>query len=282
MKNNYIRYPDFKAKSFTISFDDNVTQDERLIELMEQYGIKGTFNIIPHWFRREDDTSIPEDPTYINVTAKVGKELYDKPFIEVANHSYDHAWFNMLPPSMQLREIQKGREELEHFFDRILTGFAYPYGCFTADTEEILRLAGITYARTVTSTNSFYLPQNWLEWNPTCHYASENLHSLTNEFLDLALEDLEVPRCFYVWGHTFEMDRMDNWNVIEDLFATMSGKEDIWYATNGEICDYMKSAEQLVYSMDETYIKNPTSTEIFMEIDEKKYRIKPGETAILR
>ena len=47
MNEMYLRFPGGKKKAFTISYDDNVTQDERLIDLMERYGIKGTFNIIP-------------------------------------------------------------------------------------------------------------------------------------------------------------------------------------------------------------------------------------------
>lgn len=32
-------------KLFTVSYDDGTEQDCRIIALMEQYGIKGTFNI---------------------------------------------------------------------------------------------------------------------------------------------------------------------------------------------------------------------------------------------
>ena len=45
MKQCYMRFPGGKKKAFTISYDDNITQDERLIKKMEQYHIKGTFNI---------------------------------------------------------------------------------------------------------------------------------------------------------------------------------------------------------------------------------------------
>ena len=56
MNEMYLRFPGGRKKAFTISYDDNTTQDERLIELMKQYNIKGTFNIIPNWFlpRRGD------------------------------------------------------------------------------------------------------------------------------------------------------------------------------------------------------------------------------------
>lgn len=72
MKQCYMRFPGGKKKAFTISYDDNITQDERLIKKMEQYHIKGTFNIIPGWFSKEDAV-FPEGETYINVTEKKAK-----------------------------------------------------------------------------------------------------------------------------------------------------------------------------------------------------------------
>ena len=37
--------PDKKLKAFTLSYDDGVTQDIRLIELLEKYNLKCTFNL---------------------------------------------------------------------------------------------------------------------------------------------------------------------------------------------------------------------------------------------
>ena len=34
-----------KLKAITFSYDDAVTQDIRMIELMDKYGLKGTFNL---------------------------------------------------------------------------------------------------------------------------------------------------------------------------------------------------------------------------------------------
>ena len=36
MNEMYLRFPNGRKKAFTISYDDNVTQDERLIELMQK------------------------------------------------------------------------------------------------------------------------------------------------------------------------------------------------------------------------------------------------------
>ena len=34
-----------KMKAITFSYDDGVTQDQRLISLFNKYGLKGTFNL---------------------------------------------------------------------------------------------------------------------------------------------------------------------------------------------------------------------------------------------
>ena len=49
----------------------------------------------------------------------------------------------------------------------------------------------------------------------------------------------------YVWGHSYEFTDQNNWELMEQFCEMMSGKEDIWYATNIEIVDYMKAAENL-------------------------------------
>ena len=41
----FMRFPDFKEKALTLSYDDGVFQDRKLIEIMSAHGLKGTFNI---------------------------------------------------------------------------------------------------------------------------------------------------------------------------------------------------------------------------------------------
>lgn len=278
MKQCYMRFPGGKKKAFTISYDDNITQDERLIQKMEQYHIKGTFNIIPGWFSKEDAT-FPEGETYINVTKRKALEIYDKPFIEVTNHGYDHQKSTTLPLSQILDDITKCRSELEEMYDRIITGYAYPYGLYNDSMIQILREAGITYSRTVESTYEFHLPEDWLVLNPTCHHADPKLMDLADRFLNDTVQDDSFM--FYVWGHTFEFDQQDNWHIVDDLFEKVAGREDIWYATNGEICNYHKKYQQLIFSQDGKKVYNPTDTTIWLEVDNVAMSVKSGETAKL-
>ena len=44
-----------KNKAITFSYDDGVTQDRRLIEILNRYGLKATFNINSGLLDRPDD-----------------------------------------------------------------------------------------------------------------------------------------------------------------------------------------------------------------------------------
>ena len=45
MNGIYLRFPGARARALTLSYDDGVFQDARLIRIMQQHGLKGTFNV---------------------------------------------------------------------------------------------------------------------------------------------------------------------------------------------------------------------------------------------
>ena len=49
-----MRLKDGKQKVLTLSYDDGIVQDIRLIEIMNKYGLKGTFNINTGLYLPED------------------------------------------------------------------------------------------------------------------------------------------------------------------------------------------------------------------------------------
>ena len=81
-----------------------------------------------------------------------------------------------------------------------------------------------------------------------------------------------------MWGHSYEFERTQGWKLLEDICEKLSGKKDIWYATNIEIYEYVNAYNSLVFSADSSIIYNPTVTEIWFDIDGELYKISPGET----
>ena len=56
---NYMQFPGGKQRALTLSYDDGVQQDIRLIEILDKHGIKCTFNINGFSFE-EDERSFPK------------------------------------------------------------------------------------------------------------------------------------------------------------------------------------------------------------------------------
>ena len=103
------------------------------------------------------------------------------------------------------------------------------------------------------------------------------------EFADKFLSDPEnsaTLRLFYIWGHSFNFDREDNWEVIEEFCKKTSGRDDVWYATNIEIYEYVEAYKSLHRSVDGKIICNPTQIEVWAMDKNGLYSVKPGETVV--
>ena len=261
-------YPEGKFKALTFSFDDGVKQDEKLVQLFNRFGLRGTFNLCTGMHH----TTLPRLP----LTRENLQKVYANQ--ELACHGEYHATFDQIPRSEVLREVMHDREELEAITDQVITGLAYPNGSFSSTVTDILRAAGIEYARTTLSHNKLrYMPEDFLMWHPTCHYV--NALELTPGFLE---EKRPLMQLFYIWGHSYELDHNDGWNEMEKLGSLLGGRKDIWYATNIEVCRYIKALRALQFSAGGKRVYNPSAIPVWFQVgwsdDAAKYCVAPGET----
>ena len=275
----FMRFPQGKAKALTLSYDDGVEQDARLIDLMKKYEIKGTFNV-SYGNICPPDRIYEADRFHRPMTLAQLKHVYDWDGVEIALHGCHHPWLERLVSSVAMQEIIEDRLGLEKEFGGVIRGMAYPFGTYNDQVVEILRQSGIRYARTTKSTKQFDMPADWLQLHPTCRHGSPSLMELTDKFI--AQKVLQEPKLFYLWGHTFEFDLEDNWNVIEDFFEKMAHREEIWYATNIEIYDYTKAFERLVYSCDGKRVFNPSAIDVWVAYEENILCIPAGKTIDLK
>ncbi len=275
MKNMRLRYPGGKEKAFTMSYDDGVQQDVRLIEIMRKNGVKGTFNIGAGLFA-EEGTVYPKGQVHRRMTLNECLKAYEGDDIEVAVHGYTHPFLESLPSPAAVMEVIEDRKGLEDAFGTIIRGMAYPFGTYSDTVVDVLRLCGIAYSRTVESHHNFNIPKDWLRMGATCHHNDPKLMDLADEFLNGKIK--RDPWLFYLWGHAYEFEGNDNWHVIEAFLEKIGNRDDIWYATNIEIHDYVEASKQLVFSADGSIAHNPTSTEVWMEIDGKIICFAAGET----
>lgn len=276
MMKTSLLFPDGKEKALTLSYDDGVDTDRQFIELLEKYNVKSTFNINAGRFYPEGSVR-PEGQIHFRLPESEVKALYNHPLCEVATHSFTHPWLDKQPTAQCMIEIIKDRQALEKLFGKIIRGHAYPYGTYNDDVVEILRKAGIVYARTVESHYSFKIPTDWLRMGTTCHHTESCLLELADKFIGGEVGNND-GWLFYLWGHTYEFRADNNWEVIEKFFEKTARNDNVWYATNVEVYDYVTAYRSLVYSADGDMVYNPASTDVWVKIDGKKISVPAGKT----
>ena len=277
MANLFMRFPGGVGKCLTLSYDDGVCNDRRLIKLMQDKGLRGTFNINSGEYADRDYDDFTT--THRRLTREAALELYGSTDFEIATHAVTHPFLEQLPAAACTYEILRDRRSIEMDYGRLVRGFAYPFGTFSDEVVNSLRACGIVYGRTVWSSHSFDVPKNEREWlllKPTCHHGDERLPELTERFVNE--QPGSAPWFFYLWGHSYEFDFNNNWNIIETFADRVGGRDDIWYATNIEAYDYIAAYRSLIFNADMTLVKNPSATDLWFEYDRKTVCVKAGET----
>ncbi len=269
----FLRFPEGKAKAFTLSYDDGVEADKKLIGILDNYDVKCTFNLNSGMF--------PDKGLHDRMSEEDSYALFSRCGQEIALHGHRHLYLTKVSSVQVVQEIVANREYLESKYNRLVCGMAYAYGATDDGICNILRGLGVHYARTTVSTGNFSLPQDFLRWDPTCHHTDRSLSEIARRFVDTSPLDERKAResyLFYVWGHSYEFDDNENWHVMTDLLDTVAHRDDVWYATNGEICDYVNAFGMLQWGITDQLVFNPTHTDIWVERDKKLYRLPSGRT----
>ena len=276
-------FPGGKKKAFTLSYDDGVIQDRRLTEICKKYGVKATFNlnagVLGYQQVVQPRMGGGKSVDISKVNPEEVKDLYDG--LEVGGHGLYHSSLVDVKAPLASYEIVEDKCQLEKLVGYPMKMFAYPFGIFNDEVKQLLRNAGYRGARTIVSTHTFDIPKDLMEWNPTCHHKDEKLMELAQQFCERPAFRTEL---FYVWGHGYEFDGDDNWDVIEDLVKYVSQyKDDIWFATNSEIIDYIEAYNRLEYSVDGSLIRNPSAIDVWIGTDfMQKEQLKKGEVTAVK
>ena len=226
---------DGKKKAVTFSFDDGVTQDIRLIEIFDKYGLKCTFNL-NSGFLGLDGTLDRNGRTVRH--DKIARDRINEVYgnHEVAVHTLTHPFLPSLDEDEITRQVETDRLNLSEICGYEVKTMAYPCGGENNDdrvAEIIGRTTGVKFARGLESTYNFDLQDNLLRFKPTVYYIEDCLDKVVDEFLNL---DRDEPALLYIWGHSYEMDaEYITWEKFEEVCKKLSGHDDIFYGTNGEV-----------------------------------------------
>ncbi len=263
-----------KRKALTFSYDDGTIYDKKLVSLLKKYDMKATFNLNSGLLGQKEHRMINGINTdFSQIEPWEVKTVYADQ--EVASHTVNHSSIVGLSQNMGAAEVLKNKQKLEELTGRPVRGFAYPYGSYNELAEEILSACGIEYARTADSSNDFDIPQDFLEWHPTCHHDAPELLKLAEKFCN---DDSLQPQLFCIWGRSYEFAQKDNWQVLEEFMKYVSDyREKIWFATSIEIVDYVKAFRELRCSSDGRILQNPTEMTLWFEMDREIHCIHGNE-----
>ena len=283
MRYRMLRYIDGKPKAVTFGYDDGCRQDIILSQLLYKYKLKGTFNLNSDWFGKnvnDQHLTKEEIKNYIICNGH-----------EIAVHGAQHLANGNVRSVNGIYDVLKCRLDLEREFDCIVRGMAYPdtgislfqnNASFKKIRNYLIDL-DIVYARSFnTKGGNFELPDDWHNLIPTAHHDDEKLFTYIDSFLNFKPTDVypakRSPKLFYLWGHSYEFDQNNNWDRIEKICQALSGKQDIWYATNIEIYNYVSAYNSLIFSANGTKIYNPSVQTVWFDIDGVTHSVNPNET----
>lgn len=259
----YSIFPGGKKHAVTFSYDDGPENDARLIALFDKYNVKGTFHLNSQKYLAMSEAELADV-----------RELYKNH--EISCHTQHHGWPSRMPPPSVVSETLEDRKVLERIAGYPVVGMSYPYGNYNDEAISAMRACGIVYSRTTKNSQSFGMPEDFMAWHPTCH------HRDAADRVAAFLPNLEKPAgyapLFYIWGHSYEFRTEEDWAYIEDVVSQLANRDDLWYATNIDIYDYIQAQKQLKISADEKVFFNPSAMDVWVIKDKTDMLcIKAGE-----
>ncbi len=235
-----------------MSYEYAPKEDELMVNLFNSNGIVATFSFTSSFFNTDDfltDTQVSD--------LFVGHE--------VANHSEHHPYLGQGDSITIYNQIKNCGDKLESLVGYPIHGMAYPFGgegtgAYDYRVIDIAKNLGIRYARTTNDTRSLEIPVNipdgLMQWEATINdwdgikYADQLIN----------WEDGKVG-LLYLWGHSHFLDN-DGWVNLTTICEKLGQRDDIWYAKNIEVADYLLAINNLYEENGVTH--NPSAISVWI------------------
>jgi peptidoglycan/xylan/chitin deacetylase (PgdA/CDA1 family) len=262
-------FPQWKNRSFLLSYDDGHQSDRKIVDIFNQNNLKATFHINSH---------LLDDCDYRLNGADL-PALYAGH--EISCHGARHAELNILPKEILISELLENRKMLEGLFQKPVRGFSYPCGAYSLELAKTIENLGFAYARGIETDQSMVVPDNFFttslfSWLPTASSGSDFI-KIGKQFLG---NNPGHPRLTHmlIWGHSSDFDRNGRWAEFEDLCQMMGDAlDEIWSTTMIDYIDYIAACRSLQCSVTGEYIYNPTALDLYLTIDGEQVLLKAGE-----
>lgn len=228
----------------TTSWDDGHILDIKLANLLKKYGIKGTFYVSPK--NREIHSS--------KMMSAIELKKLSEDF-EIGAHTMTHPHLTKITDETARREIVDSKKHLERVTGGKIDSFCYPAGFYNKKHIKMVEKAGFSFARNVKRFKT-ELVRNNLNVPTTIHayrHWSDLFSILLNvgpknfvrsylnwDVLAKIMFDKIVKNggVFHVWGHSWEIDKNNDWEKLESVLKYISNRKDVLYVNNIDLISH--------------------------------------------
>lgn len=194
------------------SWDDGHELDAKLAELLHRYKLPATFYI----------------PSHTPMYKQLGN-LLDLGF-EIGGHTMTHPMDMKLLTDDEIDwEVGSNKKLLELQGARV-TKFCYPRGRFDDRVIEALKKYKFKSARTtkvlyINKPEDPYRSETSIHIYPREEYKGRDWMDLAKEYAARASLENGI---FHLWGHSWEVDKLGQWNKLEEFMGWLDKKFEIW------------------------------------------------------
>lgn len=124
------------AKPILLTFDDGHRDFfTDVFPILQKYHAKATAYIIPGFTGGSDF-----------MTEEQIAQIAQSNLVDIGAHTVHHLWLAGRPPKTVQDEVQQSKQMLEETYHIHVVSFAYPYGAFDVQAEQVVKDAGFTTA----------------------------------------------------------------------------------------------------------------------------------------
>jgi peptidoglycan-N-acetylglucosamine deacetylase len=225
----------------TTSWDDGHKLDIKLASLLKKYGINGTFYVSPQDKEYKKEKLLSDQEI---------KQLSQK--FEIGAHTMTHPHLTKISLKKANKEILDSKKYLERITGKKVFSFCYPYGEYNNEIKTLVKKAGFTVARSVirfsfSNSEPFALKTSihtynhitdlhkivkFSKGNPIKFIMYLNWENMAKAMFD---EVYEKGGVFHIWGHSWEIEKLNEWDKLERVFQYIANRINVSYRTNKEI-----------------------------------------------
>ncbi|MBP9749837.1 MAG: glycosyltransferase [Candidatus Pacebacteria bacterium] len=226
----------------TTSWDDGHILDTCVAQLLDEYGMTGTFYVAPDNVEFSPDVRL--DTEGIRSLARRH---------EVGAHTLTHRHLTTLSDDEAYKEIAEGKRVLEDILGTPVSSFCYPAGRYVSKHADMARVAGYTLARTVKRFRSrvddpyqahttLHTYDHWLDvWgvfklsrgNPLTFFTL--YRRWDRQAMHLFDRTLSYGGVFHLWGHSWEIAENKDWERLRSVLQYIHGRTDVAYVQNRDL-----------------------------------------------